>query len=80
MNSVFSVYIVVYIVVESLVDCLQSELIHTRHELLTAQKQVDSLTEKTREVVTFDACCRGLVHKQLIFTTVETQRWTDQCV
>lgn len=35
------------------VNELESELIRTRHELLAAQKQVDSLTEKAREMVDY---------------------------
>jgi len=56
------------------VVCLQLELIHTRHELLSAQKQVDSLTEKTREVSTFDVCCHCHVDKIVSVIQFTTRR------
>jgi len=43
-------------VVMLIVVYLQSELIQTRHQLLAAQKQVESLTERIREVSTSDVC------------------------
>ena len=45
---------------------LQSELIHTRHQLLAAQNQVDALTERTRDVKSIsDICCCSRVFNKI---------------